>query len=170
MSDNGTQFTSDEFRRFAEQYQFKQIYSSPHYPQSNGEAESAVKVAKRILKQKDIFAALMAYRSTPIEATGVSPAQLIMGRKIRTVVPMLPKALDPEWPDGDEVRLRNSNYKERSKRYYDYRHSTAPLPKLHTGDTVRIKTDKDRFWSDLGTVRQADHENRSYVVETPKGS
>ncbi|KAL5005520.1 hypothetical protein ScPMuIL_018976 [Solemya velum] len=111
----------------------------------------------------------MAYRSTPIEATGVSPAQLIMGQKIRTVVLMLPKGLDPEWPDGDEVQLRNSNYKERSKRYYDYRHSIAPLPKLHTGDTVRIKTDKDRFWSDLGTVRQADHENQSYVVETPKG-
>ena len=44
----------------------------------------------------DVFLALMAYRSTLVVATGVSPSELIMGRKIRTVVPVSPEMLDPK--------------------------------------------------------------------------
>ena len=80
-SDNSTQFSSQKIKLFADKYKFIQTFSSPHYPQSNGAAENAVKKAKKMLKQEDIFNALMSYRSTPIEATGVSPAELLMGRK-----------------------------------------------------------------------------------------
>ena len=69
VSDNGRKFTSHEFKTFAEKYGFQQTFSSPHFPQSNGEAQSAVKVAKNILRQDDIFAVLMSYRATPITAT-----------------------------------------------------------------------------------------------------
>ena len=50
VSDNGPQFTSETFHLFADKYGFRQTYSSPHFPQSNGEAESAVKIAKKILR------------------------------------------------------------------------------------------------------------------------
>ena len=46
MSDNGPAYAADEFQKFASQWEFQHITSSPHYPQSNGKAKSAVKYAK----------------------------------------------------------------------------------------------------------------------------
>ena len=49
ITDNGTQFTSDLFKTFANNYKFHHITSSPYWSQSNGRAEAAVKSAKHIL-------------------------------------------------------------------------------------------------------------------------
>lgn len=70
ISDNGTQFKSLHLDEFKAKYGFKHTTSSPHHPQANGTAESGVRIAKRILKQEDLFLALMAYRATPTPATG----------------------------------------------------------------------------------------------------
>ena len=42
---------SAEFRQFAQQYDFKHITSSPHFAQSNGKVESAVKTCKRLMEK-----------------------------------------------------------------------------------------------------------------------
>ena len=42
ISDNGGQFSSDAFRRFADQWCFDRVTSGPHYPQSNGFIERHV--------------------------------------------------------------------------------------------------------------------------------
>ena len=90
-SDNGPQFSADEFRKFAESYGIELTPSSPGFPQSNGQAESGVQVAKRILRNPDPSLALMTYRKTPISATGLSPSELMIGRRIGTTLPMLPR-------------------------------------------------------------------------------
>ena len=61
VSDNGPQFSSELFSKFSQEYDFKHVISSPYHPQANGEAESGVRIAKKILKQNDPFVALMTY-------------------------------------------------------------------------------------------------------------
>lgn len=116
-SDNARQFTSVEFKTFAKQYGFVHVTSSPHFPHSIGEAERAVQTAKKILKQDDHFLALLTYRATPIAATGCSPSQLLMGRHLRTTVPVMASNLVPEWPDLKRVKVKDRKAKE-SYRYF----------------------------------------------------
>ena len=86
-TDNGPQFSSDEFGKFAEDYGFENMTSSPGFRQSNGEAESAVQIAKKILRQYDILLGLMTYRATPVAATEKSPAQTMTQREMKTRLP-----------------------------------------------------------------------------------
>ena len=67
--------------------------SSPYHPASNGEVERAVRTFKESMKtmkdepgtQADKLARfLLSYRTTPHTATGCTPAELLMGRRIRT--------------------------------------------------------------------------------------
>ena len=68
VSDNRPQFASQEFGDFSLQY----TTSSPHFPQSNGHAERAVRTAKRLLKKsKDPHMALLSYRATPLPWCGL---------------------------------------------------------------------------------------------------
>ncbi|XP_068597753.1 sialin-like [Brachionichthys hirsutus] len=106
VSDNGPQFASELFKQFATEYQFTHVTSSPRYPQANGEAERAVRTIKDLWKKDNDFTrALLAYRATPLEH-GFSPAQLLMGRNLRTTLPQLTAKLDPKWPDLQTFRRK----------------------------------------------------------------
>ena len=48
-SDNGPCYTSEEFRMFINKWRIEHRTSLPHYPQSNGLAESMVKVSKYLI-------------------------------------------------------------------------------------------------------------------------
>ena len=49
VSDNGPHFSSQEFKKFKDLYEFDHVTSSPTYLQSNGKAENAVKAAQQIM-------------------------------------------------------------------------------------------------------------------------
>ena len=119
IPDNGTQFTSAEFKAFSVDWNFQHVTSSPHYPQSNGEAERAVKTAKELLKQDDIFLALLTYRSTPAPDFGASPAELAFSRWLQTTLPSLPETITPRILNQETLQERDAVFKQKQKWNYD---------------------------------------------------
>ena len=170
VSDNGPQFSSAEFQELARQLDFRHITSSPHHPQGNGHAERAVQAAKRILHQEDPLIALMCYRSTPCTTTGVSPAELLMGTKIRTTLPTLEKNLRPKWPNGKTVERKDAGEKAKQAFYYNRRHGARPLPPLRPGDAVLVKLDQEKAWVTPAVISKESVTPRSYIINTPQGA
>ena len=163
QSDNGPQFSSVSFKTFAGDYDFLHT-TNPHYPQENGAAERAVQTAKRLLKQKDPFVALMGYRSTPLETTGVSPAQLFLGRNIRTRVPVVKLQLIPKWPDLAKVAARDAAMKQRSATNYNNQHGARLLLKLMPGTEIQMCNPSDGKWSSEPATVEKQLSGRSYLV------
>ena len=96
--DNGPQYDSAEFAKFAKDWEFKHVTSRPLYAQSNGEAERAVQTAKNLLQEEsDPAKALLAYRSTPLQGAK-RPSELLFGRQIRSTLPCVTTSLEPSWP------------------------------------------------------------------------
>ena len=156
ISDKGPQFLSTSFAKFAEDYGFTHILTSPRYPQANGEVERAVQTVKNLLKKTpDPYKALMAYRATPLKS-GLSPAELLMGRKVRTRIPTSPSNLNPSWPYLEQFRENDASLKGRQKTDFDRHHSAKTLPDLLPGEVE-------------GTVVDLAGPPRSYTVESPKG-
>lgn len=164
FTDNGPQFDSREFANFSTEWQFQHITSSPRYPQSNGEVERAVQTMKMVLnKSSDEYLALLNYRDTPLHH-GYSPAQLSMGRKLRTRVPCHPDELKPETPDYDHIRRKEREYRAKLKFSYDQRHRVVEGEELSPGDRVWIPDLKAE-----GTVIKQHESPRSVVIQTSNG-
>lgn len=76
ISDNGPQYTSDEFKSFVATYGI----SSPLYAQSNGLAEKSEKTVKNLMKKylesgDDVNLALLDLRNMPRDEQIRSPMQ-----------------------------------------------------------------------------------------------
>ncbi|UYV66867.1 K02A2.6-like, partial [Cordylochernes scorpioides] len=129
--DNGTQFgAAREFANFARQYGFTHVTSSPRFPQSNGMAEAGVKIAKLILKKnQDPSLGLLEYRSTPLE-NGYSPAELLMGRKLRTTLPIAPENLNPKLVDSQTLKRKEGRWRKDMKSRYDRRCGATDMSPL----------------------------------------
>lgn len=162
-SDCGTQFSSG-FKKFAKDFDFIHITSSPKFSQSNGAAEAAVKIAKNIIKKcDDVEIGLLSYRSTPLE-NGYSPAELLYSRKIRSRLPTLHKNLNT-FLAHEEVVVKENRRKEKQEYMYNKRHRSVKLSEINVGDTVWI-IDMRLY----GKVVNLDRKLNSFVMKTEKGS
>ena len=166
ISDNGPQYASKEFKEFSTTYGFKHVTSSPKHAQANGAAERAVQTVKMMLnKESDPYLALLAYRTSPLE-NGLSPSELLMGRQLRTTVPVLPKTLGPSSTDLAKVSSKEDRQRERSKANYDIRHRAKELPSLAPGDKVFVP-DLNRTTE---VVERIPGTPRSYILKNSNGS
>ncbi|XP_061156017.1 uncharacterized protein K02A2.6-like [Syngnathus typhle] len=137
VSDNGTCFTSAEFEAFMKQNGISHVRSAPFHPSSNGLAERAVQTFKEGMKkmkegtiQTRLSRFLFSYRITPHATTGLSPAELMMSRRLRSaldlVVPDLKTKVQQKqlkqkenhdtrskqrgFTSGEDVLIRNYSY------------------------------------------------------------
>ena len=120
ISDNGLQFDSKMFRKYCGELRITNRYSTPTYPQGNGQAEAINKVIISGLKKRlddvkgkwveELPHVLWTYRTTPRRSTGETPFSLTYGTEV--VIPLetgfpttRTSSFNPK--DNDEQLARN---------------------------------------------------------------
>ena len=145
VSDNGTHFTSAAFADYLRSVGTRHIRVTPYHPAGSGAVERANRTVKSALQAADRSGAdracylqkfLQTYRSTPHATTGLSPAELLHGRKLRTRLHAA--ALPSEQPEDRELRDRVQKRQDKQKKYADERRA-AETPRFQVGDWVRCR-------------------------------
>ena len=133
VTDNGPSFVSDEFEQFLSKNAIKHKTSPPYHPASNGLAERAVQIVKKGIKkmssgnlQDKLSRFLFRYRNTPQSTTGSTPAELLLGRKMRSPMDVIHPDLQRKVENAQEKQMDD--------------HSKVLQPRtLEPGDTVSAK-------------------------------
>ncbi|RXN19979.1 Retrovirus-related Pol polyprotein from transposon 297 [Labeo rohita] len=154
VSDN-VPFASYEMQAFAASWDVKLTFSSPGYPQSNGLAERAIKTVKHALKKAlqtgtDPHLVLLSLRNTPVTGLNESPAQMLMGRVLRSTIPCSSAVLQQSTPQHIHKRL--VDLQSRMRRQYNRNAKT--LPELAPGLTVHMQS--RRGWVPAVVVQRRD--------------
>ena len=156
-SDNGPQYSSKLFESFAQNWGFLHETSIPKYPQGNSLAERSIQTAKNILEKakkdgRDPHLAILEYRNTPIDKYA-TPAQLLISRNLRSILPVSDNSLKPNIVDDSEFQQVRKQMQFQQKKYHDT--NTRELPELERGTIVEVRDGKDwRHAVVLGKAKQ----------------
>ena len=131
-------------------------------------AKTMIKKVQR--DHKDPYSALLELRNTPIQGLNYSPAQMMLGRRTRTLVPTRSDQLKPSCAQVPLSAIQKKNAV--MKKWYDK--SAKPLMPLQMGDTVRV----DRFdstrrrakWEKRTVTTICDTAPRSYIIRGSDGT
>ena len=165
-SDGGLEFTAATTQKFLKDWGVHHRLSSAYHPHSNQRAELAVKTAKRLIRENidksgnlnnDKFSrALLNYRNTPCRDIGLSPSQIIFGRKLRDFIPCRPGDYEPraEW-----ILTREQRENALSRRYemmgQRLKFGTKTLNKLAIGNIVSVQNQtgpRAKKWDKTGVI------------------
>ena len=137
MSHSGPNFSRREFKLFTDSYNIEHLTSSPTYAQSNGKVENSVKTAKKIMQKTldahaDPYLAFLDFRNNPTEGYTAAPAQLMLNRRKRTLLPMSNRLRKPEILTG----VYKSQKDNQTKQAFYYDRTAKDLKPLSDGDVV----------------------------------
>lgn len=168
-TDNGTNYCSEQFKKFSSDWNFKHKTSSPYHQQSNGLAERNIQTIKKLLKKayddnKDPYLALLEFRTTPINKNLPSPAELLYNRKINGLLPNFNVGTNPIVNNKTQQQLTNNAYTQ--KYYYD--RGTRERSDLETGTNVYVNNQKSPL-SPGKIVNKKEERPRSYNVLLENG-
>lgn len=138
--DNGPQFIASEFKSYCERRGIELTFIPPYQHNSNGEAERFVQTFKKAFYKgqrsgkaiaETVRDLLFEYRVKAHPATGKPPAEMLMGRPLRTTLDIVKtpknspnwtqcnqkmktqydkKAMERDFKAGQQVYLRNYTY------------------------------------------------------------
>ena len=168
-SDNGPCYSSQEFKFFMQNWLVEHRTSSPHYPQSNGLAESMVKVSKNLTEKavrQDLpwNRLLLDYRCTPISSEIPSPAEILFGRKLRSSISILPSQVM-----NDRISKQRELIAKKEGKFYtnvkDFQDRIKALP-FEAGQNVWLQNSDSRKFEEA-VIREKCREPNSYMVQIP---
>lgn len=160
-TDNGPQFTGHEFGQYLESMGIYHAKTSYYHPEANGGVERWNRVFKDGIKTgiadglsfREAARKIVArYRTTPHAATGVSPAELMLGRRVRTTWDVKPV------PKGRVHKSAQEAVKRYQKRMEDSRSSRGPT------------TSKSGTWYECGGRKDDTRLRRGWVRFVGSGS
>ena len=174
-TDGGPQFSARLTREFFRRWGVAHQQCTPHYPQSNGHAEAAVKAVKRLVQKTtvggdlhtdDFEAELLELRNTP-RADGRSPAQILYGHPLRSAVPAHHRAFAECWQEAaDACDVRAAKLLDRSVDRYDA--SARQHRPQRIGQRTLLQDPNSRLWDRTGTITGIGA-RRDYLVRLPSG-
>lgn len=147
-TDNGSPYFGHEMAEYTKRNGIKHDPVTPEDPQSNGFAESFVKLLCKFLHtkiiegqdpKKELQNYLLLYRATPHSSTGKSPAEMLNGRKIKTKLPQVFSSAESQ--EKQKIRQYHNEKKLQQKTYFDRRRNAKNTPVNH-GDKVLIRQKK----------------------------
>lgn len=143
--DNGRQFVSEKFRNLCKHHGIFLNFSTPYWPQENGQVERQNRSLLKRLKisynmgrdwKKDMNDYLLMYYTTPHSVTGKTPSEMLMKRTIRSKIPQFTdietKPLDSDYAEKDKLSKQKGKEKGDENR-------RARTSECQVGDLVWMK-------------------------------
>ena len=117
VSDNGPQFSSEEFISFLKANGIQELKSAPYHPKTNGLAERFVRTLKEALTadkssrsiQHKVNNFLLQYRNCPHATTGNSPAIMLMGRSLRSRLDLMKPDVGQRMQNAQKAQTLQQN-------------------------------------------------------------
>ena len=100
---------------------------------------------------RDPYIALLEYRTTPISDCGKSPAQLLMSRRLRSILPSTPASLQPDLVYPEATQRRFEEKQEKQKMFYNRNAKTRAG--ISVGDQILLRKNTGGYQSAVITEK-----------------
>ena len=147
VTDNAQNLKSVEIKHYCEQLGIHHRKIGPYWPKANAPIERFYRTLGKAIKtfnvegknwRTEIFKFLFQYRTTPHCSTSISPAEILMGRKLRGKIPFMPAE---DSSTLKQAKKHDKIHKNRMKEYSDTKYS-AKYSDIKIGDYVLLKQRK----------------------------
>ena len=152
VTNNGPKFSSHYFKLFLRTWDFEHQTISLHFHQSNRLVEHGIQTKHKLKKAKFANEDLLFLNSQPDE-NGLSPVHKLFNGSICNNLPSTRTQPKPS-TTNTAIEPETQNH----------------LSTLKPGDTIRIRTNKEKTWDEKGSVFAPNDLRRSNNVLNEKGN